>query len=74
MVRILRTGFYEHNDEQHDVTFETAAGRAVVRVGSGPARLAGSIQERGESVRLLIDPKDSSRALWIEGWAMDAYE
>lgn len=74
VVKVRDTGFYSGNDRQHHVTFETASGRVVVRVGSGPASLARKLQERGETARLLVDPHNPLRALWIEGWAMDAYE
>lgn len=74
VVKVEGTCFHSDSGRQHDVTFETTSGRVVVRVGGGPASLASKRQERGETVRLLVDPHNPSRALWIEGWAMDAYE
>jgi hypothetical protein len=74
VVWVRDTGFYSGSDRQHYVTFESASGRVVVRLGSGPASLARTLQERGGTARLLVDPQGRSRALWIEGWAMDAYE
>ena len=74
VVKVRDSDFYSGNERQHYVTFETDSGRVVVRLGSGPASLARTLQEGGETVRLLVDPKNRSRALWIEGWAMDAYE
>ena len=74
VVKVRDTGFYSGENRQHYVTFENASGRVVVRLGSGPASLARNHQERGETVRLLVDPKKRAQALWIEGWAVDAYE
>lgn len=74
IVEVRDTQFYSGSDRQHRVAFKTATDRVVVRLGSGPAALARKLRESGEQVRLLVDPRDRSRALWVGGWAADAYE
>jgi hypothetical protein len=58
---------------QHDVTFKTGYGRSTIRVGGKPAKMARSLQERGDTTRLLIDTADTSNVLWIDGLAVDLY-
>jgi len=73
VVKILGTGIYGNGDQGHNVTFETESGRVVVGTGSSQASDARTLQERGETVRLLVDPQKQTRALWIDSFAFDAY-
>ena len=71
IIDVKAADVYINGERQYDLTLAAANTEWLVRVGSGPASNARSIRQRGESVRLLVDPATPSRALWIEGWAME---
>lgn len=75
IVSVDKTNTSVNGDVVHKITVHpnAAGGEPIItKMGSVPAKAARRMMERDQLTWALVDPKVTSRGLWVEGWSLEA--